>query len=149
MRDNPIDKDKVTETPHSLTYAHHVGSALIKPIDRGRIKGLALEAMYDQTERQLDQIRQQVELLARQAQAIHDRVRISERIYQARMNFKPLIGHQYHLYRRKDGEEVLSLIAPDEWANNCPMDFVATVKLLPDHTWEIIEKADSDPQQSL
>ncbi len=140
-RPNPIDPDKVTDRPGTLTYAHHVGSALIKPIDRGRVKGVALESMYEQTNRQLDQIRQQVELLARQAQAIHERVRISERIYQAQINFKPLPGHIYHLYRRPSGEDVLSMVAPHEWGRSCPLEFVATVRLLADHTWEVIEGA--------
>lgn len=141
MKENPIDEKKTSKTPHSLTYAHHVGSAIIKPIDRGRVKGVALEAMYEQTDRQLDQIREQVELLARQAQMIHERVHISERIYLAQMNFKPIVGHVYHLYRRQNGEEVLSLVAPEEWGSQAPVDFVATVKLLADHTWEVLDSA--------
>lgn len=140
---NPIDKDKTSDKPHSLSYAHHVGSAVIKPIDRGRVKGVALEAMYEQTNRQLDQIREQVELLARQAHEIHERVNISERIYLAQLNFKPVPGHIYHLYRRESGEEVLSLIGPKEWGNTNPVEFIATAKLLADHTWEIITAAES------
>ena len=54
---NPIDKDKIAESPHLLPYAHTVGGALIKPIDKGRVKGLAVASMYEQTEMQLDQIR--------------------------------------------------------------------------------------------
>lgn len=135
---NPIDPDKVAERPGTLDYAHHVGSALIKPIDRGRVKGVALQSMYEQTNRQLDQIREQVALLARQAQAIHRRVRLSERIYQAQIPFEPLPGHVYHLYRRPSGEDVLSMVAPDEWGRSCPLQFVATVRLLADHTWEVL-----------
>jgi hypothetical protein len=136
---NPIDKDKTTDTPHLLPYAHHVGSAVIKPIDKGRTKGLAVSAMYEQTNMQLDQIRKQVELLAEQAQQIHRRVEISERIYLTEMNFKPLIGHIYHLYTRTDGSEFLSMVAPDEWGRSSKVTFQATVKLLADHTWDILE----------
>lgn len=136
---NPIDKDKVAENPSILPYAHHVGSAIIKPIDKGKTKGLALSAMYDQTDMQLDQIREQVELLIQQANHIHKRVDISEKIYQANMSFKPIIGNTYHLYERKNGEYTLSLIAPNEWGRSKPMTFLASVKLLPDHTWEILE----------
>lgn len=138
---NPIDKDKVAEQPHLLPYAHTVGGTVIKPIDKGRVKGLAVEAMHEQTNQQLDQIRQQVELLYQQAQTIHKRVEISERIYAADVNFKPLIGHTYHLYERQSGTEVLSMVAPDEWGRNAPYIFVATVRLLADHTWEIQETA--------
>ncbi len=137
---NPIDIDKVAENPHLLPYAHNVGSAVIKPIDKGRVKGLALSAMYEQTNSQLDQIREQVELLAAQAQAIHDRVDISEKIYQAEIGFKPLIGKTYHLYKRNEDEYVVSMVAPDEWGRSSKLAFVATVKLLSDHTWDIMKQ---------
>ena len=137
---NPIDKDKVAENPHLLPYAHMVGGAIIKPIDKGRVKGLAVQAMYEQTEGQLEQIRKQVELLAEQAQAIHDRVQISEDIYQAEMGFKPLIGHTYHLYKNSKEKYVLSMIAPEQWGKKQPYEFIATVRLLSDHTWEILNQ---------
>lgn len=141
---NPIDKDKVTGTPHLLAYAHTVGGSVIKPIDKGRVKGLAVSAMYEQTDMQLEQIRKQVELLADQARQIHRRVEISERIYQCEMNFKPLISHTYHLYTRKDGTEFLSMIGPAEWGRSAPVQFQATVKLLADHTWEILAEVKSE-----
>ena len=139
---NPIDKDKIAENPHLLPYAHTVGGAVIKPIDKGRVKGLAVSAMHEQTNMQLDQIREQVELLMLQAQGIHDRVRISEEIYQAEVSFKPLIGHIYHLYQRKNGGNLLSMVAPDEWGRTSTLIFVASVQLLADHTWDILEKSE-------
>lgn len=139
--ENPIDKDKVTENPHSLEYAHHVGSALIKPEDKGKIKGRAISAMEHQTDQQLTQIYEQMQLLAEQAKKINQRKEISEKIYQAEFRFEPLINHVYHLYHTQDGTPVLSVIGPDEWGRSIRKDdFVweATVKLLADHTWEII-----------
>ncbi len=135
---NPIDKEKTTENPHSLPYAHTIGGSVVKPIDKGRMKGLAVSAMYEQTDMQLDQIKEQIELLAKQAKSIQKRIEISEHIYQCKMNFKPLIGHIYHLYQRKNGEELLSMIAPGEWGRSNPLEFIASVKLLADHTWEIL-----------
>lgn len=144
---NPIDKDKIAENPHLLPYAHTVGGAVIKPVDKGRVKGLAVEAMYEQTNTQLDQIREQVELLAKQAQAIHDRVKISEQIYLSDINFKPLIGHTYHLYKKVKEEEekfILSMIAPDEWGASMPYEFVASARLMADHTWEVEEEEEEE-----
>ncbi len=138
---NPIDKDKIAENPHLLPYAHTVGGAVIKPIDKGRVKGLSVEAMHKQTSMQLDQIRKQMELLAEQAMKIQHRVEISERIYQADMGFKPLIGHIYFLYEKKDGTNVLSVVGNDEWGpRGYPYEhFVAKVCLLADHTWDVLE----------
>lgn len=142
---NPIDKDKIAENPHLLPYAHTVGGAVIKPIDKGRTKGLALDAMYEQSDMQLDQIRDQVALLVQQAENIRRRVDISEKIYKAEMGFKPIISKNYHLYERKSSSKstksnwILSLVGPDEWGRSCPYDFLATVKLLSDHTWDILD----------
>ena len=139
---NPIDPDKITETPHILPYAHTVGGVEIKPIDKGKVKGRAVSSMYEQTDMQLNQIRKQIELLAQQAQSIQNRVLISERIYQADMNFEPLVSFVYHLYRKSDSKYVVSMVAPDEWGTHSPYTFVATVTLLADHTWDIIEEGD-------
>ena len=56
-----------------LPYASSVGSVAIRPTKEGVIKHKALSAMEEQTNMQLDQIKQQIELLARQAQEIKKR----------------------------------------------------------------------------
>jgi hypothetical protein len=137
---NPIDKDKVAETPGLLPYAHTAGGAVIRPEDKGRIRGNAMVAMYDQTDRQLEQLRQQMETLMAQAKSLGDRVSMSEIIYQADIPFKPVIHHIYHLYqRKKDGKHILSMVSSSEWGKNPPYDHLATVRLLGDHTWEVLE----------
>jgi len=138
---NPINPDKVADNPGMLPYAHHAGSALIKPEDRGKIMARGLSAMEDQTEMQMQQIREQIETLARQAKRIQDRKEISEIIYKAAMGFEPLINKVYYLYRRHDETHVLSLVAPDEWGRR-GMPYaahLATALLLADHTWEVME----------
>jgi hypothetical protein len=138
---NPIDKDKITDNPHSLEYAHHAGSALIKPEDQGKIKGRALSAMEHQTDMQLSQIYEQMQLLADQAKKLQDRKNISEFIYTAEMRFDPLINHIYHLYQKENGSYLLSLIAPSQWGRSgASFTWIATVKLLADHTWDVLEK---------
>lgn len=139
---NPIDDDKVTDIPHLLPYAHTVGSLRIQPVDKGQVKGRAVAAMYEQTEAQMAQIRQQIELLARQAKQLQDRVKISEEIYRCEINFEPLIGRLYYLYRRANGQSLLSLVGPEEWGANPPYSFVAAVRMLSDHTWEVVEEDD-------
>lgn len=138
-----IDIDKVAENPGLLPYAHHVGSAIIKPIDKGRTKGNAMTAMYQQTDSQLTQIKEQVEVLIRQAQEIHDRISISERIYKAECGFKPVINKTYYVYLKNDDSWVLSMISPEEWGPDGPYQFIASCELLADHTWSVIEKDES------
>ncbi|MBL4704921.1 MAG: DUF2452 domain-containing protein [Flavobacteriales bacterium] len=138
--ENPIDKDTVTENPSSLAYPHHRGSLPVAPNKQGEIKIKAMSAMQHQTDQQLMLIKRQMELLAKQASEIQDRVEISERIYGAEIRFKPDILHTYHLYEKDSGKHTLSLIGPTQWGRmDCPFTFVASVKLLGDHTWEIVE----------
>jgi hypothetical protein len=137
---NPIDPDKIAENAAFLPYATSVGSAVIRPEDKGRIKGNSMMAMYEQTDRQMGQLKEQMETLVRQAKALQKRKEVSEQIYQATMNFRPVIGHIYHLYRRKhQGNALISLVGPEEWGQNMPYDYLATVQLLYDHTWEILK----------
>ena len=138
---NPIDKDKITESPGSLPYAHHTGSAIVKPEDQGKLKGRALSAMEHQTDMQLHQIYEQMQLLAEQAKKLQARKTISERIYGAEMRFEPLINHVYFLYEKDSGDQLLSLIAPEQWGRSGKQfTFVAEVRLLADHTWDILRK---------
>lgn len=133
-----IDKDKMAENPGLLPFAHTVGSAVIKPEDTGKIKGRAVTAMRQQTELQLAQIYQQMQLLAEQANRIKQRVDISERIYTAVVGFEPLIGQTYYLYQRKDNTDVMSLVGPTEWGRSKPFQkYVARVTMLADHTWDV------------
>ena len=139
---NPIDPDKVSENPHNLPYAHNVGSAVVKPEDQGKLKGRAMNAMEHQTDMQLNQIYEQMQLLADQAKSLSNRKKISELIYNAEMRFEPLINHVYHLYKRENGKQLLSIIAPDQWGKSKQnFEFIATVRLLADHTWDILEKS--------
>jgi hypothetical protein len=119
-----------------LPYSASVSGAVIKPNEEGVIKHKALTAMEEQTNMQLQQIRQQIELLALQAQEIQKRKELSLMIYTAQLSFKPNIGQIYHLYEKKDGSHILSLVSPKEWGPAGPFKkFIAAVKLLADHTW--------------
>ncbi len=136
---NPIDKDKVAENPGLLPYAHTLGSAVIRPEDTGKIKGRAVTAMRQQTQRQMDQLYRQMQTLVDQANELKRRVEVSERIYQTQLNFDPIIGNTYYLYERHDGTDLLSMIAPEEWGRSRSYKrFVAKAILLADHTWDVV-----------
>lgn len=119
-----------------LPYSSSVSGAVIKPTEEGMIRHKALTAMEEQTNMQLAQIRQQIELLALQAQEIQKRKELSELIYNAKLSFTPVIGQVYYLYEKKDNTHFLSMVSPKEWGTSGPFKkAVATVKLLADHTW--------------
>lgn len=136
--ENPIDKDKVADNPGLMAYPHTIGSIVIKPEDKGKLKSRALSAMREQTNRQLQQLQKQAELIAMQAGEIKRRAEISEYIYTAELSFEPFVGNVYHLYKKENTFRLL-LIGPDEWGKTKKPDleFINSVRLLSDHTWEI------------
>ena len=136
---NPIDIKKVAENPGLLPYAHTAGGAIIKPMDKGRTRGIAMKAMYQQTDRQMNQLRRQMETLMAQAKALEERVVLSEKIYQAETGFKPVVGYDYFLYQKENGKYLISMVSPEEWGAKAPYTYVAEIRLLADHTWDILD----------
>ncbi len=132
-------REKTTASPGILPFAHTVGGAVVLPEDEGRIKGRAMAAMKEQTDMQLGQLYEQMQTLVKQAQDIKQRVEISKKIYWSQMNFEPVISKEYYLFEKKSGDTVLSMISPKEWGSRFPYQrFVAHVRLLSDHTWDIL-----------
>jgi hypothetical protein len=78
--------------------------------------------------------------LAQQANELKERIEISEKIYLADLSFEPLIGHTYHLYIKGETFKLL-LIGPDDWGKlPSTLQYVGTVKMLADHTWDVLSK---------
>ncbi len=136
---NPIDPDKVSENPGLIPYPHTIGSPAFSPSKEGAIKSSAMSSMEEQCDMQLDQIKEQIALLAKQADEIKQRYEVSKAVYSAKMSFSPVVGQIYHLYAREEEAFVLSMVSPEEWGASVPFKhFVASVKLLSDHTWKVV-----------
>ena len=77
---NEIDMERMgdmsTDNPGLISFPHTIGGALIKPLDKGKIKGRAVAAMHEQTQMQVKQIYDQMQLLAEQVKQIQDRVEV-------------------------------------------------------------------------
>ncbi len=53
-------------------------------------------------------------------------------INEAKFTFEPIIGQHYHLYRRDNGDNFLSIIAPNE----CNFKSIGSFYLNADQIWE-------------
>ena len=148
---DPVDSAEVDKRPlflkdaryqgelHNAPYALSVTSPKIEPIDKRLLKANAYEAMQHQAEQQIQMLKKQAELLMKQAKAIEHRLEVSHAIYQADINFEPVINGIYHVYQKDNGTQVLSMVAPYEWGAKMPFsEFLYTVRLLGDRTWDIL-----------
>jgi hypothetical protein len=126
---------ELSQAPYAIT----VSSPKIEPIDKRLLKANAHEAMQHQAQQQIDMLRKQAALLIQQAKDIERRLEVSHSIYQANINFEPVVGGVYHLYQKEDGTQVLSMVAPYEWGKTMPFaEFLNTVRLLADKTWDVL-----------
>lgn len=132
---NPIGRDKTTAAPHALPYPHTIGSAVISPIDKKGVIGSSLATVEEQAEMQLNEIREQLELLLKQAKHIKERVAFSQQVYEADIHFVPVVGQTYHMYEKHDGSFLISMIAPWEWKKIPYKSFTGSIRLLADRTW--------------
>lgn len=130
-----------TDFPGLMEYPHHAGSMPVVPTEEGMVKARSLQAMEEQTYSTMGILADFMKLAMKHAAQVKERVEISKDIYNAKISFEPLIGQEYFLYERECGEKVLSLVTPTEWGDTIPFRrSVAQVRLLADHTWEVLEK---------
>jgi hypothetical protein len=123
-----------------------ISSPVIKPEDRNKIKANAVEAMHHYANQEISMLKKQADLIMQQVREIESRLQISEQIYESDMRFQPVVNQVYHLYE-KDDHYTLSLVAPEEWGRSkTTRKYVATVKLLGDHSWDVIRTASQEQQ---
>jgi hypothetical protein len=102
-----------------------------KPLSKG------MTTLEGQVNNSADQLLEQMEILVKRAKDIQERKRISKIIYSAKMGFEPLVKSVYHLYFLNE-YLFISMIGPKEWGRK-KMDYIATIQLDYDHTWEVLE----------
>lgn len=139
-------KSLVSDAPSTSEYAVEKGGVAFAPTQEGAIKSRAFKVMDEQIGMQMDNIMEQIKVLARQAEDLKDRRQISEMIYRAKMSFEPLVGDIYYLYETPKGK-VLSILSPEEFGDKKLAEkgysYFAKAKLLADCTWEILEKGEA------
>jgi hypothetical protein len=118
-----------------------ISSPVIKPEDRNKIRANAVEAMHHYANQEISILKKQADLIMQQVREIEGRLRISEQIYESDMRFQPIVNQVYHLYE-KDDHYTLSLVGPEEWGRSkTTRKYVASVKLLGDHSWDVLRTA--------
>lgn len=66
-------------------------------------------------------------------QRLIDEYKVNEMLYQAKMNFEPIVGQVYHLYLDTNNDQkFLSLIPPSEWKK----EFIGSYKLNHEKVWQ-------------
>jgi len=120
-----------------MPYPVSTLSPKIIPTDLSSFKSRGISEVERELQQKLTEIRE--EYLA----AI-DHFNWNKLIYEADINFEPIIGQTYHLYEVR-GRKLLSMIGPDQWYHK----HLATVRLNIDRQWKLEQLSDKIDRHSL
>ncbi|MGE9269788.1 MAG: DUF2452 domain-containing protein [Verrucomicrobiales bacterium] len=121
-----------SEFPHTRAYLPYPASTLSPPIvptDLSNFKARGISEVERDLQQKLVEIREQY------LEAI-DHFNWNKLVYEAEIQFEPVVGEIYHLYESR-GRRMLSMIAPHEW----PMKHLASFRLNVDRQWQLTETA--------
>ncbi|MDP4625750.1 MAG: DUF2452 domain-containing protein [Akkermansiaceae bacterium] len=120
-----------------LPYPVSTLSPRIIPTDLSSFKSRGISEVERELQQKLTEIREQY-------LATIDHFNWNKLVYEADINFEPIVGETYHLYEVR-GRKLLSMIGPAEWNKK----HLATVRLNVDRQWKLEEISDEVDQRSL
>ena len=127
-----------TDSKPSAAFMPYPVSTLSPPIipnDLTSFKSRGISQVERELQQKLQEIRETY-------LATIDHFNWNKLVYEAEIQFEPVIGQTYHLYQLRN-RRVLSMISPDEW----PHKHLATVRLNVDRQWKVVETGKNvDPQ---
>ena len=121
--------DRVADSPMTTPYGTNVSApAFTVPDVQGYKKAQAAEASHRFHQRYAELETAMTELMT-QAQ-------YNDRLLNAGIAFKPIIGRVYYLYN-KDDQDFISMVSPIEWGDVYMQNqtFVGSYKILADNVW--------------
>jgi hypothetical protein len=130
----------MSDSPVSRAFLPYPASTLsprIVPTDLSSFKSRGIS----QVERDLQQ--KLIEIRETYLTAI-DHFNWNKLVYEAEINFEPVVGETYHLYESR-GRHLLSMIGPKEWT----MRHLATFRLNVDRQWLLVEASPDVDQKEL
>lgn len=114
-------------SPAFLPYPVSTLSPPIVPNDLSSFKSRGISQVERDLQQKLQEIRETYI-------ATIDHYNWNKLVYEADIQFEPIIGGIYHLYEMR-GRRILSMISPEEWSQK----HLATVRLNMDRQWKIVE----------
>ncbi|WP_411826228.1 DUF2452 domain-containing protein [Luteolibacter sp. AS25] len=120
-----------------MPYPVSTLSPRITPTDLSSFKSRGISEVERELKQKLTELRESY------LSAI-DHFNWNKLIYEADINFEPIVGETYHLYEVRS-RRMLSMISPDQWHHK----HLATVRLNVDRQWKLEELSQDIDQKSL
>ncbi|WP_221409117.1 DUF2452 domain-containing protein [Reichenbachiella versicolor] len=121
-----FDEESQTYNAALKPYGTNVGAPTINTDSLSSWKSSSVHTFNKSFGNKVDQIRHQY-------QRLMDEYNTNEMLYQADVNFEPIIGEKYHLYHNpKTSKNFLSLIPPHSWNKK----YLGTFQMNHERQWE-------------
>ena len=108
-------------------YATNVGAPVITTTDTNAWKNRSINKINHKVEAKYLELKAAYEKMMQEFE-------YNNLIFESKFTFEPIVGEVYHLYKRKNGDSFLSIIAPEQ----CRFNALGSFYLNADHIWEKI-----------
>jgi hypothetical protein len=133
-----ITQEDITKKP-LVPYPLDRGAPKFHLIDIKSVKDQEYNLAVKQAQREFDKLKEMADVITQQANQIRDRMELTQQVYRAEYNFKPVAGNTYWLLRHsKKDILMLCLLGPEDWAQGPPeaYEYINQVRSLPNGLWE-------------
>ncbi|WP_193212423.1 DUF2452 domain-containing protein [Luteolibacter marinus] len=119
-----------------LPYPASTLSPRIVPTDLSSFKARGIAEVERDLQQKLIELREQY-------LAAIDHFNWNKLVYEAQIQFEPVVGETYHLYESR-GRRMLSMIGPDQWS----MPHLGSFRLNVDRQWQLVAAGEGvDPRE--
>ena len=119
--------DLVADNKSTMPYGDSVGAPAITEVDTTGYRQMKSKEASAKLRGRYEELQEEFRQLVATSED-------TQRMYDATVSFVPIVGHIYHLYRRENGEEWVSMIAPEEFGTYYH-EYIGSFRLATDSVW--------------
>ena len=119
--------DRVADNKSTMPYGDSVSAPAITKVDTTGYRQVKSKEASAKLRSRYEELQEEFRQLVATSED-------TQRMYDATVSFVPIIGHTYHLYRRENGEEWVSMIAPEEFGTYYH-EYIGSYRLATDSVW--------------
>ncbi len=119
--------DRVADNKSTMPYGDSVSAPAITKVDTTGYRQVKSKEASAKLRGRYEELQEEFRQLVATSED-------TQRMYDATVSFVPIIGHTYHLYRRENGEEWVSMIAPEEFGTYYH-EYIGSYRLATDSVW--------------
>ncbi len=140
---NRRKKSGVPLADHSSPFPVSRLAPTIELVDLAREISLADDLLSMQVSGKLKTLAKQMRVLQKEARQLLKETRRNQELHRAQCSFKKVVGQVYHLYQKKEGGLVFSMLSFQNWKGAPPFQYIGSYRLENDMSWVETSRAET------